>query len=273
MCAGFTLLRNNIEFCGAPSADSLTCRVCIYGESRKRHLLAVEILFQEISFDVVAPSRSALEVWTGGSKLPHRSSQVVEHCYIEHHSERVSIDTESQRGAPENPVRLAFIGFPEAHKGWHIFRELVSRINKMGVYKLFHFCSDVGAPTIYGVEKVSVRTSPFTRNAMVEALQKHEIDLTLVLSTWPETFSYVTYEALAAGCDVVAMSTSGNVADRILRDGRGIVALKREAMFGFFENLVAVAYVRCCHETPMHTGTLTPQGTTGSIEKALMCVA
>jgi len=39
--------------------------------------------------------------------------------------------------------------------------------------------------------------------AQFEALAAREIDLVLVLSPWPETFSFVAHEAFAAGADVV----------------------------------------------------------------------
>jgi len=41
---------------------------------------------------------------------------------------------------------------------------------------------------------------------MVAALAEHAIDLVVLLSPWPETFSYVMHEALAAGADVVALA-------------------------------------------------------------------
>jgi hypothetical protein len=130
---------------------------------------------------------------------------------------------------------------------------------------MFHFCSADEPPRLYGVEHVKARTSAQARGAMIEALEANEIDLVLVLSPWPETFSYVTFEAMAAGCDVVTLANSGNVADAVLTNGRGLVAADEAALFNLFETFAAVAYVRLCYEAGLPTGSLETCGTTAAI--------
>jgi hypothetical protein len=39
----------------------------------------------------------------------------------------------------------------------------------------------------------------------------------LILSPWPETFSFVLFEALAAGCQILCLADSGNVA-RVVKE-------------------------------------------------------
>jgi hypothetical protein len=41
-----------------------------------------------------------------------------------------------------------------------------------------------------------VETGPYERNALADLLTTHKIHVVLMLSIWPETFSYVTHELI-----------------------------------------------------------------------------
>ena len=79
---------------------------------------------------------------------------------------------------------------------------------------------------------------------MIDAIAAHDIDIVLVLSPWPETFAYVTYEAFAAGADVIALADSGNVAAAIIKNNMGLVVRDEETLISLFDSLRTVAYVR-----------------------------
>ena len=78
---------------------------------------------------------------------------------------------------------------------------------------------------------------------MVDLLREHQIDFVVVGSVWPETFSYVTYEAIAAGCAVLCFEDSGNVRSLVESTCRGQVFPNIDALFSFFRSDDAIDYL------------------------------
>ena len=70
---------------------------------------------------------------------------------------------------------------------------------------------------------------------MVRALASQNIDVAILWSVWPETFSFTAHEALAAGTVIVTSEDSGNSADRVRRFDRGIVFESEAAAISAFQ--------------------------------------
>ena len=244
ICIGYNLLRNDVAFCGGPPPGSLACRICVYGAERNDHLAQVGRLFDAIPFHVVAPSQAALKVWNGAARLPQVSVQVHPYVRIRPTAIRSGLVGATQRGTPDNPVRIAFIGYATPHKGWPAFAQVAAALVGLDSYRLFHFTALPDDTPLPGVETVLTKVGPANRGAMTDALVAAAVDLVLVLSTWPETFCLAAYEATAAGADVIALPDSGNVADMVLATGRGLVMPDAASIIQFFTSGAAVAYVR-----------------------------
>ncbi|WP_138918904.1 hypothetical protein [Nitrospirillum viridazoti] len=254
LCANPLLLRNDLSFCGAPPPDSPACGVCLHGKARRHHLLLVKQLFNAIDFDVIAPSRSALELWQGTGTLPHLSATVLAQSRLaEQGLRRLLGDDDTLLGLPDIPVRVAFIGSPSFHTGWEVFEELVQTLQGCFSYR-FHHLAPLGCfRHLAGVTEVPIlamdgseTNAPATDDGppLAEALVAHGIDLVLVPTVLPETVSFVVHEAAAAGADVVALADSGDIADSILGQGRGRVFASDRALLDFFITFEAVAHVR-----------------------------
>jgi hypothetical protein len=265
VCVGYNLLRNDVSFCGGPPPGSLACRICVYGEDRDSHLAQLGLLFAAIPFHVVAPSQAALAVWRDAARLPHASIQVHEYARIRHSAVRSSLMGATQRGTPDNPVRIAFAGYAMPHKGWPAFVQLAAAISGMEAYQAFHLTALAADPPLTGVTTVMTKVTADARGAMTDALIAHSIDLVLVLSAWPETFCLVAYEAIAAGADVIALPGSGNVADMVLASGRGLVMPDTGAIIDFFTSGAAVDYVRMCGEQGSEMGRVESRGMTATL--------
>lgn len=265
VCVGYNLLRNDVAFCGGPPPGSMACRVCVYGEDRDEHLAQVGRLFAAVPFHVVAPSQAALAVWTTAARLPHLSAQVHEYVQVRPGAARYGLLGASPRGTPDNPVRVGFVGFAAANKGWPAFAQLAGAIGGLESYRLFHFTALAPDPPLPGVETVLTKVSAGARGAMTDALIAASIDLVLVLSPWPETFCLVAYEAVAAGADVIALPVNGNVADMVLARGRGLVMPDTAAVVEFFTSEAAIAYVRLCGDQGSEMGHLESRGMTATL--------
>ena len=268
LCVGYTLLRNDVAFCGAPPEGSAACGICCYGEGRAAHLAGIRALFRAVPFHVVAPSAAALDLWARRADLPHLSAQVGEVLRMEACGVRrqVAAATGSvvPRGSLGNPVRLAFAGLPTAGKGWEAFCEIAAHLAGSSAYRLTHYasCGDQGVP---GVGFVRVQVTPAAPDAMVRALQAGDTDLVLVLSPWPETFCIVASEALAAGADVLTLACSGNVADMVRRTGRGRVFATPDDMLGFLMGPQGLRHVQARLAAGAETGELRLAGATAAL--------
>ena len=215
LCPGFNLLRNDVQYCAAPPVSSMACRVCVYGAERAEHLAWMQTLFSACDFEVIAPSHAALEVWTKATDLTYKSVVAHPHWKIE-------------EGAPLPrrrqvvPPSIAFLGWPSPNKGWQNFAEMAEDEGLRDTFEFFQF-SSATAPKIADIHFVETEVSSSSRYAAVDLLKKNQIDIVAMLAPWPETFSYVVHEAIAAGCQVICLKDSGNVARIVQSTGRGLV--------------------------------------------------
>jgi len=220
VCAGFHLLRDGVQDCGAPPLDSGACSICVYGPARTRHTAAHAQLFRRLSLTVVSPSEPTLATWRQGGDLPAAGAMVHPHA---------TLAPRGPASASEGPLRVAYLGFPVAHKGWPIFRELALAHEGDDRYAFLHLGAqpEPGLPVAFH----EVKVGPGKPRAMLEALETHAVDVVLMWPLWRETFSFALYEAIAAGCAVVTGPDSGNIAAVVAADARGWV-LPDEAALG-----------------------------------------
>jgi len=227
LCAGYHLLRDEVEDCGAPPADSMACGVCVFGPWRARHVAEHERLFERLALTVVSPSQPTLDLWREKSGCRSEAEVVLPHAAL------------VPRGpAPETvagrPLRVAYAGMPAAHKGWEVFRALVERHADDPRYEFHH----LGGRTVAGLPLTfhRVTVTEARPRAMQEAVEACEADVTLVWPLCRETFSFTAYEAVAGGSAVLTNPDSGNVAAFVRADARGRVLADEAALQAVFAN-------------------------------------
>jgi len=266
LCTGYNLLRNNVAFCSAPPQNSIACTVCVFGASRPEHTTLLRETFESANFVVVAPSDVAKDVWSRACTYPHRSIIVKEHCRIDY-SKKLYRNAKSVAlvGTREHPIKAAFIGFGAVHKGWPTFERLVDETRDDPIYEYYQFVKKGLAARSRRIRVVDAVVTTADRDAMSELLSRHEIDIVVAPAIWPETFSYVTFEALAAGCDVVTIADSGNIAARVEETGRGRVFQTEDELIDFFTSHRAIDLVRSRAKNPNPRGQMQHIGTTAAI--------
>ncbi len=112
--------------------------------------------------------------------------------------------------------------FRQYTKDGHFLKEAVRRFSGDSRYEFYHFAAKDTA-TLPGINFIVTEVTPSQRYATARLLEKHCIDLVLLLSTWPETFSFVAYEAISADAQIICLADSGNVAELVRRVGCGEV--------------------------------------------------
>ncbi|MBL8554819.1 MAG: hypothetical protein JNL41_11120 [Phenylobacterium sp.] len=229
LCAGFHLLRDGVEDCAAPPPGSGACAICVYGPARARHADAHATLFARLELTVVSPAQGTLDFWRAHTRLKPAAAVVHPHARL------------TPRGpAPTpkaGPLRVAYAGHPAAHKGWPIFRDLALRHEGDRRYQFLH----LGAATEAGLPMQfhDVRVGAAKPHAMREALERLEIDVLVFWPLWRETFSFLAYEALAAGAAILTGPDSGNVAALVGEHDAGLVVTEAGLAEAFDTGAVA----------------------------------
>ncbi len=257
-CEGFRLLRNGLAFCAAPPPESMACHVCIHGDTRPTHLARIGALFDRVSFEMVAPSPLARDIWTSATRLPVRAARAHPHCRL------VPVADRAPPQARGDAVRVAYVGMPDTHKGWPLFQDLVGVMGASPDYTFYHFADAHALRPLRDLRGVAATVRPDAPLAMVAALRDARIDLVLMLSPWPETFSLVTMEALAAGAEVLALATSGNAAALVA--GSGTVLPNAVGLLAHFTSGEAAARARARRQTLTASETLLWIGTTATLD-------
>jgi hypothetical protein len=205
LCPNFTLMRNNVRFCGAPATSSAACGVCVFGADRVAQLPRIRAFFAALTPIVVAPSEAARAFWSSRGHFAHTETLVVPPAILRMDNGFASVATKKAR----RPLRVAYLGASTLHKGWAVFSALASRYRRDPRYKFYQLGADGIRSRNYVHDPVHVR--PDQRDAMIEAATRHRIDVAIAWSLWPETFCFTVHEALAAGAFVVARRAAGNV--------------------------------------------------------------
>lgn len=227
LCAGYHLLRNGVEDCSAPPPGSPACGICRYGPWRARHRLGHARLFERLLLTVAAPSAAALGLWRESTDLPAVATVVLPHAVlIPRATAPVPLST--------RPVRIAYAGLPLPHKGWRAFMSIAFQFVDDPRYEFLHLGAtrDRAMPCPF----VEVHGGPDNPQAMQQALESAEADVVLIWPLCQETFSFVAYEAVAAGCAVVTGPDSGNVAAFVAGGGHGLVLADEAALSTAFES-------------------------------------
>lgn len=209
-CANPKLMRNDVHWCASPPLDAQCCELCVYGTHRADHVRRVHALLGAFEWDVVAPSEAAADVASSGTASLASRPRVVPHG-------RLVVDTSGTRPRSRERLRIAFVGYPHVAKGWMEFRRLVDEFPDDEA-EFFHMGSE--NTFTEKVRFVEVRQVAGNVGIVTDALIEHGIHVVVNWARWAETFSFVTFEAMAAGCFIVTHRNSGNVAAAAEEAGR-----------------------------------------------------
>ena len=235
LCAGFHLLRDDVEDCAAPPPGSMACGICVYGPYRERHLEEHERLFERLALTVVSPSEATLALWRSRADYRPAREVVLPHA-------RLVERGEAPVPPPGRPLSVAFVGMPAAHKGWGVFRGLVAAHAGDPRYRFLHLGGRREPDPPVEFRKVTVAEDrPLAMQGAVEAA---EADVALIWPLCRETFSFTAYEAVAGGAAVLTGPDSGNVAAFVSAGGHGLVLPDEAALAELFASGAAAGLAR-----------------------------
>lgn len=234
LCQSYTLRRNDLVYCGAPPQRSGACGICVYGQDRPAHLDRVRALFDAVAMTVVSPSEAALDVWTKGADFSVHSTVVHPHgdlVYAPIRKRSAIANSVGSGTIRSEPVRLAFLGATVAHKGWDEYLDLARQLRGMAGREFHYLGHYENVPS--HIHKTNANVAGGDPDAMLRAVRAAGIDVFVNWPAWPETFSYTTIEAMAAGAVVLTNQISGNVAAQVRGTGKGRVFASLDQLVSF----------------------------------------
>jgi glycosyltransferase involved in cell wall biosynthesis len=144
---------------------------------------------------------------------------------------------------PGEVRHVAYIGQVQPHKGALLFEE-VARMLPRESFPNLHFSAFGGgdAELLHRLRRLpNVRVHGYYRSgSLVERLRRTRVDLALLLSIVPESYSLALSECLAAGVPVIAFD-HGAIAERIRRHGGGLLVAPEEGAAGIAPLVAALA--------------------------------
>jgi glycosyltransferase involved in cell wall biosynthesis len=202
-CQGYTLLMDGINFCGAPSLPSMKCEHCSYGSHRSEYLSKIGTLFSSNQVTIVHPSRASFEQFNLGQSAvtPRTGHVILPHIEITDYTVQIK-----QIDALGRKVRVAYVGTPVRHKGFDEFAALARDSSLHQYFEWIHI--GIGSPSL---DIPSIYVDGIDANGMEKALIDNDIDIAFIWPLWPETFCFVAFEALSAGCHILTNNNSGNI--------------------------------------------------------------
>ena len=144
----------------------------------------------------MAPSQVTAEFWSKKSDLVIKELAVIPHTVLEERLRPVPRPFDATA-----PVTVGFLGASVPHKGWQEFSQRNDEPpcrTKDALCGVLRQASWAGEDTWH-----YVHVTAEAPDAMSKAIEGEGVDVVLHWASWPETFSFTTYEALSAGAWVL----------------------------------------------------------------------
>jgi glycosyltransferase involved in cell wall biosynthesis len=178
----------------------------------------VEYLLQIVD-RIIVPSSYVRDVLL--NLYPTLSEDVVQNieCGIDKDLLRTNVEANPDRR--KDFLHLVFLGNFLHYKGNKTFLELVAHYKNADNIK-FTIIGNVFDSTLIPSQMNLNIGGRYTREKVVNILRETDPDLVLLLSNWPETFSYTLTESIAAGVPVIA-TDAGALRERVSREAVGFL--------------------------------------------------
>lgn len=213
ICDGKNLINQDGRYCGYGLFHYNCKRECSYHEqsidNKTNFLSLISRFIDRLIF--IAPSDNTRDIYRKTFPAYEEKFIAIPHQKLEGQYKKKQIG---------RPIRIAFIGKQDAIKGWNDFKFIVNQITDEENYSFYYLGTGTEYLKNVTVKEVSVREQG--PDAMLKTLRELDIDVVLLLSNWPETYSYTYFEAFASDCYVISYNCSGNIADMLQNVGNGM---------------------------------------------------
>lgn len=215
ICPTFHLVDKNGKFChlceyGQEDEECLRGHPYInYTKFNKASLYKWRSEFlkvKDIICQYVFPSNSCRELFSSFYDIKPKLCRVIAHGISLRHEE-------GEVAASNKELRVGILGTMLKHKGELLYKHILKNSDSKR-FKFYHF----GDGTLVNDKLINIGS--YNRSSIYELLRGNNIDVVLLLSTWPETFSYTLSETFIAGIPPI-VTNLGALAERVEKNGAG----------------------------------------------------
>ncbi len=218
-CLQTNLLKNDDSFCGNARLYDSKCSDCIYYAESLKMVERIKWFFGTFGkVTVIAPSETAAKLWEDA--FPMYANNIM----IEGHFRVCDGDKQGGREISTNgKLNVAFVGDGIHAKGADLWYNAVEGLSEeiRDKYNFYHMGSH--GPSDKGVFCVPIENALHGNDHMTQQLIQKQIDIAVLFSIAPETYSFTYFEALKARCFVITNRFSGNIAKMVAKNRNGIV--------------------------------------------------
>ena len=219
-CENYDFLNEEGRFCGI-QRNSDVCDDCVAKSRRpyRRETVNAGETHRRRTFLETELRRHTLVYPTEGvRKHFHQFYSSLEHSKSVVIPPPVHSTARWERGGSTDTLNIAFLGVFTFKKGANVFRDIVLHLNRVFPDRIRWFVfgkvADGGvAAVLLGQNNVHFH-GEYQPYQLAELYGKNAIDLTMILSIWPETYSFTLTEAFACGTPVIA-TRLGAQGDRV----------------------------------------------------------
>lgn len=209
VCPTINLLDNDDNYCAVP--DCMTCNKCLK-ENKSLQALDYGTMEQwRDEWKTFLQSCKEVVVFSDSTK------EIAEHTFGK--LENISVIPHQIGYMPQikkenkttKTLNIGLLGVLTKHKGGTIVAELAEKIERenldVRIKLIGTSCVDINSP-------VFSQTGVYTRGAIPRLTLENDIDVFLIPSIWPETFSYTTEEIMKMGMPIMCFDI-GAPAERV----------------------------------------------------------
>lgn len=210
-CSSAKLLYNNKKFCRGYEDGWEKCPSCINEKDRKIIFPYHKKLFNRKNINIISPSESTRDIISKAFEIDKEQITVIKH-------QKYNL-VEKDEIKLNNKIRIAYVGYKDVNKGWEIFKKVAFDFKD----KYEFYCLGTSDEIVDGVKYVDVSFIEDGQDAMIKKIIENSIDISLLWSLVPETYSYTYYESYAGGAFIITNENSGNIAEQVKINNNGIV--------------------------------------------------
>ena len=223
VCPSYTLLNSEGKYCNVPNIKS--CQECMANSKQEwRNFMSEEI-------DIVTWRELWSNLLNKANKIlafSNSSKEIILKAYPELKEEKIELIPHKVDGFEalnliknENKknITIGILGAINYAKGANIVKELVKQIDKdnldIQVVVIGEITEQISSPNF----KVTGR---YKKEELANIIKTNEIDIFLIPSIWPETFSYTTQEIINMNIPLIVFNL-GAPAERVKKYKKGYI--------------------------------------------------
>lgn len=181
------LLMKNGKYCSNKSIGPslLKCYNCKFYIFSIFNKIFYKKLFKQINFfRIIFPSEIIYQIW----RKVYSDIEATQCMVLPH--QRFSNNTIENKHCIDYRIKIAYVGYASPEKGWDFWKDIVKNISESLIYT--PYILGKSREQIPNVIQHEVSFLKEGNNAMVNALRNNRIDIAVLWSRRPETYSYTT---------------------------------------------------------------------------------